>query len=285
MPLFSDAIYSMPSKTFVLGAGFSADAGFPLVRTLSNDLASWIEAEQHPSAKPHLTPNIHGYPQGQFYAGWDTVDPGRSMGFEELMMAVRDQLAATSDQDPCYNFERIMQDACGRLLWNRQRALGRLPSSYENFASWFHEHHLYGQTNAVVCFNWDLLIEKTLTDAKVGWLYTAQSPWVPILKPHGSINWSDYPERGLRAEREWQRISQQSTCRYLSDDPFSDPFENGVNQRLRKLFLPGDPEDHGGARLIWAEAETAIHERDMVMFIGYSLPPDMIRSRLNSSNV
>src|SRR5437899_472356 len=115
--------------------------------------------------------------------------------------------------------------------------------------------------------------------------YTAQSPWVPILKPHGSINWSDYPGRGLRAEREWQRISQQSTCRYLSDDPFSDPFENGVNQRLRKLFLPGDPEDHGGARLIWAEAETAIHERDMVMFIGYSLPPDMIRSRLNSSNV
>src|SRR2546429_6445446 len=82
----------MPSKTFVLGAGFSADAGFPLVRTLSNDLVSWIEAEQHPSAKPHLTPNIHGYPQGQFYAGSDTVDPGRSMRFEELMMAVRDQL-------------------------------------------------------------------------------------------------------------------------------------------------------------------------------------------------
>jgi hypothetical protein len=92
------------------------------------------------------------------------------------------------------------------------------------------------------------------------------------LKPPGSINWSDYPERGLRAEREWQRLSRQSTYRYLSDDPFSDPFENGVNQRLRKLFLPGDPEDHGGARLIWAEAETAIRERDMVVFIGYSLP-------------
>jgi hypothetical protein len=62
----SDAIYSMPSKTFVLGAGFSADAGFPLVRTLSNDLVSWIEAEQHPSAQPHLTPNIHGYQQHTF---------------------------------------------------------------------------------------------------------------------------------------------------------------------------------------------------------------------------
>lgn len=263
----------MRSKTFILGAGFSADAGFPLVRALRNDVLSWIETEQHSSAKPHLTPNVHGYPEGQFYAGLDAIDPEGSMGFEEWMIALRDRLSETHDHDPAYTFERIVRDACGRLLWHKHRTLDHLPVAYQNFASWFHEHHLYGQPNAIVSFNWDLLPEKTLTDAGVGWQYTTQSPGVPILKPHGSINWSDHVERGLRAEsQEWQPIAPPSTYCYIPHSPFSDPFENGANQRLRKLILPGDPEDAGGTSLIWAEAEAAIRERDMVVFIGYSLP-------------
>lgn len=106
----------MPSKTFILGAGFSASAGFPLIRALRHELLSFIEAEQHPSAKPHLTPNIHGYPQGQFYAGLEAIDPARSMGFEELVIALRDRLSSTYEHDPCYNCERILRDGCGRSL-------------------------------------------------------------------------------------------------------------------------------------------------------------------------
>lgn len=263
----------MPSKTFILGAGFSADAGFPLVRDLRKDVLSLIETEGHPSVKPHLTPYLHGYPEGQFYAGLRRIDPHNSMGFEEWTMALRDRLSATYDQDPCYTVDRIVRDACGRLLWQKQRTLDRLPVAYENFASWFHEHHLYGQPNAIVSFNWELVVEKALTDAKVGWRYTTQSPWVAILKSHGSINWSDHLDRGLRAESaEWQRIAPDSPFCYIPSSPFTDPFESGVNQRLRKLILPGDPEDEAGVSLIWAEAREAIRERDAVVFIGYSLP-------------
>ena len=139
----------MPSKTFALGAGFSADAGFPLVRNLRTDVISWIETERHPSAKPHLTPYLHGYPEGQFYAGLKEIDPSGSMGFEELMIAARDRLSATYLHDPTYTLDRILRDACGRLLWHKQRMLDRsIPTAYRNFASWFHEHQSYGQTNA-----------------------------------------------------------------------------------------------------------------------------------------
>jgi hypothetical protein len=234
---------------------------------------SWIEVEQHPSVKPHLTPNLHGFSEGQFYAGLNEIDPEGSMGFEEWMMALRDRLSATHIHDPCYTFDRIVRDGCGRLLRHKMHTLDRLPAAYQNFASWFREHHLYGQTNAIVSFNWDLLAERTLTDARAGWLYTIESPLVPILKPHGSINWSNHVERNLAAESPaWQPIAPRSTYYYIRHDPFSDPFENGTNQFLRKLILPGDPEDAGGARLIWTEAEAAIHERDVVVFIGYSLP-------------
>jgi hypothetical protein len=262
----------MPSKTFVLGAGFSVTAGFPLVRNLRTDVISWIEAEQHPSAKPHLTPYLHGYPEGQFYAGLKEIDPSGSRGFEELMIAARDRLSATYLHDPAYTLDRVLRDACGRLLWHRQRMLDRsAPIAYQNFASWFHEHHSYGQTNAIISLNWDLLAEKVLSDAKAGWLYTTQSPFVPILKPHGSINWSSHLEQGLSSPG-WQPIAPGSTYCYIPDAPFSDPFESGANQRYRKLILPGDPEGAGGANLILQEAENAILDRDTIVFIGYSLP-------------
>jgi len=68
----------MASKTFVLGAGFSFEAGFPLVRGLRKEVISLIEAEKHPSWEPHLRPHLHGYPEGQFYAGCNAVDPSGS---------------------------------------------------------------------------------------------------------------------------------------------------------------------------------------------------------------
>ncbi|HXN28627.1 MAG TPA: hypothetical protein VN902_15980, partial [Candidatus Acidoferrales bacterium] len=145
----------MPSKTFVLGAGFSAGAGFPLVRNLRDLVLNWIETEKHPSWEPHLRPHLHGYPEGQFCAGLTAVDPKGLLGLEELMIALRDRLRDTDDHDPCYVTLRVLRDACGRLLWQRHRSLQELPASYHNFASWMHEHHGNGQTNAIVSLNWD----------------------------------------------------------------------------------------------------------------------------------
>lgn len=263
----------MPSKTFILGAGFSADAGFPLVRNLKSDVLNLIETEEHPSVTPHLTPNLHGHPQGQFYAGRYNVDPDNRMGFEEWMMALRDHLSRTHNHDPAYVFQRILRDGCGRLFWQKQDGFQDLSAGYQNFGSWFHEHDSEGIPNAIISFNWDLVAERVLTHAGVGWQYTVESPLVPILKPHGSINWSNHLEKNLRAESsEWRSIARKSTYSWIPTNPFFDPFESGVNQRLRILLFPGDPEDEGGAGLIWKEAEVAIRERDVVVFIGYSLP-------------
>lgn len=263
----------MPSTVFVLGAGFSAAAGFPLVRQLRQQVISLIETERHPSWEPHLRPHIHGFAQGQFYAGLDAVDPSGSLGLEELMVALRDRLTSTHDLDPCYVTLRVLRDACGRLLWHKHRSLKDLPVIYHNFASWMHEHHGNGQPNAIVSLNWDILAERALWESKARWRYTVHTPWVPVLKPHGSINWSKHLQEGLRAESvDWREISPGSQYSYITRDPFFDPFEQGANQDLRHLLFPGDPEDEQGVAQIWNEAATAIKEREMVAFIGYSLP-------------
>jgi len=263
----------MTSKTFVLGAGFSRGTDFPLVRELRQEVLSWIEKERHPSWEPHLRPNLHGYPEGQFYAGLARVDPEGSLGFEELLMALRNSLTATYEHDPCYVTLRVLRDACGRLLWSKQQMLSELPAAYRNFASWLLEHHGYGQPNAIISLNWDLVAERALSDYRIGWRYSAQPTWVPILKPHGSINWSKHlKERLLADSLDWQQIAPNSPFCYIPRDPFFDPFSEGANQRLRHLIFPGDPEDEAGVDLIWAEAENAIREREVVVFIGYSLP-------------
>jgi hypothetical protein len=190
------------------------------------------------------------------------------------MIALRDRLHDSSDHDPCYVTLRVLRDACGRLLWHQHRLLVELPTIYRNFASWMHEHQDSGQPNAIVSLNWDILAERALSENKVGWQYSVHTPWVPVLKPHGSFNWSKHLNEGLRAEsNDWQPISPGSPYCYIPRDPFFDPFEQGVNQRLRHLLFPGDPEDEKGVAQIWEEAGEAIEEREGVVFIGYSLPP------------
>jgi hypothetical protein len=66
---------------------------------LRHEVFTFIETERHPSAEPHLTPDIHGYAEGQFYAALKAIDPDGSMGFEELMMALRNRLSATYERD------------------------------------------------------------------------------------------------------------------------------------------------------------------------------------------
>jgi hypothetical protein len=106
----------MASKTFILGAGFSAGAGFPLVRDLKEQVLDWIMAKRHPSWECHLQPHLHGLPEGQFYAGLKAVDPNGSLGLEELMVALRDRLKGTHDLDPCNDTLRILRVALSNLV-------------------------------------------------------------------------------------------------------------------------------------------------------------------------
>jgi len=262
----------MSSKTFILGAGFSALARFPLVRNLRAEALSWIKTEKHPSWEPHLKPGVHGYPEGQFCAGLKVADPRGTLGFEELLIALRGGSSAGNRWDPSGVTFRVLRDACGRLLWHRHSSLV-LPEAYRNFASWLREHHDNGKPNAIVSLNWDLVAEIALKSCGIPWRYNSATPLVPVLKPHGSINWSRHVQQGLvPVSSDWQPIAPGSPYCYIADDPFSDPFGAGTNQHLRHLIFPGNSEDENGVTRIWAEVADAIREREVVVFIGYSLP-------------
>lgn len=263
----------MASKTFVLGAGFSALGGMPLVRELRNEVLSRVEKENQPSSGPNFSPSLHGYRTDEFYRGRSEVDPDSSLGFEELLLALHRRLSNAHNSDPCHVTLPVLRYTCAKLLWEKQRALSGLPIEYQNFATWMREHDR-GRRNAIVSLNWDLVVEHALWKKAICWAYTGQTAsHIAILKPHGSINWSRHLEEGLVPDaRHLQPIAHGSPYSFNSRDPFSDPFPQGINQDLRYMILPGDPEEVAGVQLLWDEAERAICQRDIVVFIGYSLP-------------
>jgi hypothetical protein len=228
-----------------------------------------------PRCKPWFEPGNGGFDKGQFYAGLEKVDPTGSLGFEEVLIALGDHLKRADGWDPIYITLDALKDACGHLLWKKQESIRKLPDCYVNFARyWIGAQRFPRRLSAIVSFNWDLLIEKALTDSLIPWTYADSRSDTSILKPHGSINWNDYLSRGLKTEYSgWRPVCPDSTLSYDSSNPLSNPDRDDINPNLRYMIFPGDPESNGvDAERIWKWASKTISERERIVFIGFSLP-------------
>ena len=76
------------ATTFILGAGFSAAAGFPLVRGLRERVVDFLYTDRHPIYDVFLHAG-QGFKDGQFAEGIHLVDPDSQLGFEELLNALQ----------------------------------------------------------------------------------------------------------------------------------------------------------------------------------------------------
>ena len=259
-------------KTFVLGAGFSRTAGFPLVRDLRPAVVRFIEEHPQPDWLADLKPGAKGFRLGQFYEGLAAVDSSGTLGFEELLIAL--QCFRDDPIHPANRTRTILESGCARLFWEIQTSLV-LPRCYHNFAAWLFPRAGLPKHN-VVSFNWDLVLERALQDQGSNWFYSRITDnSVGVLKPHGSINWSNHRGHGLTADSDaWSKAVLDGTLDCLREDRFQDPFDSGINEQFRYLILPGDADDGSlkAAQPIWELVQTAITRSDTVVFIGYSLP-------------
>jgi hypothetical protein len=265
------------TKTFVLGAGFSAAQDFPLVGGLKDRVVRSIEAERHALYRTFLEPGNGGHTRGQFYAGLDQIQKAGKFEFEELLIALRHRLKRGDSTDPCHVTEMVLRSGCARLLWCIHNSISRLETCYIHFSKWLAPDGGRKSGNAIASFNWDVLAERTLYDSSIPWGYCASlSSGVPILKPHGSINWSRHLQENLRADYpDWLPIGPASKLCFDAANPFANPDLDEANPDHRCMISPGDPElpvDDSDILQIWKEAEETIRGRDILIFIGYSLP-------------
>ncbi|MEJ2147817.1 MAG: hypothetical protein P8020_22100 [Acidobacteriota bacterium] len=265
--------YDIPT-TFVLGAGFSAAQQFPLMSGLKERVIHFLEAERHSSYKSHLE-ETDWFSNGQFYEGLRIADPDKRLGLEELLIEIKKHLV--DGQSPCHVTERVLKTGTARLWWCISSSIWQVEQTYRSFAK--HLGSAKGRWHAVT-FNWDLLLEQACIEAGVRWSYSLDEAIdkgdVPILKPHGSINWNSFRQQGLSPEYQgWRAISPGSTISYDADNPLRNPDMQEVNPLLRWCLYPGDPdlpESHSDIQNLWRDVTQSLRNSARVVFIGYSLP-------------
>ncbi len=266
----------MRHKTvFVLGAGFSCHGGIPLVQQLRAEVLQWIEANKNRDllkTYPFTLPEP-GYPQGKFRAGLEFVDRGQ--GFEELLIDLK---RAVSECPVAFQTYTVLRRACVLLLWEKHQGLRqRLADVYSCFA------RQVTSVLGVISLNWDLVCETALEREGRAWSYAPGSR-IPIIKPHGSINWTNH----LQARQDclietppgFSPIADGMTISCYTCNPFEDPLLPYDDESLRHMLFPGDPEvldiDGEGVQKdvgkLWEAARALILSAEQVVFIGYSLP-------------
>jgi hypothetical protein len=190
------------------------------------------------------------------------------------------------EEPACVQTFKVLRRACARLLWAKQSALATVPSSYRNFA------RAVRNELGVISFNWDLVCERSLEMEMVPWGYSSRNAHIPVIKPHGSLNWTNHLMqkdwgRSITNPKDFARIDPDSTISYRPEQQFEDPLLSDSDD-YRCLIFPGCNEllDHeAGAcasaekKRIWQEATSLIDHANCVAFIGYSLPSYDLEAR------
>ncbi len=274
------------NRVFVLGAGFSAHAGYPLVWGLRKPVLETI-LDDHDGLYFWCERWREEFTEGLNAADIALSTAGKNPEhcFEELLLHLRgvrttDAAAMTTD--------RILRCAIGRYLWERNSC--DLKEEYRNFIS--HAKRAIG----LISFNWDILLESALWQAGTLWEYKLCNAPLPLIKPHGSINWSSHIYQGASGDPMWHNLFPGSGLCWIRprstddqstepDPAFQDPFPDCSNSDLNYMLFPGDPdspeETAGDAisekavsdrRTLWEHACLLIGKSDEVVFLGYSLP-------------
>lgn len=261
--------------TFILGAGFSAEQQFPLLRGLRSRVLHFLEAERHSSYEWFLTASDE-FPCGQFYEGLQRIDRTAALGFEELLIACRRHLATADQSDPCFVTDRVLRIGTARMLWCMTWFARPVERCYREFARWLTRG--LGDRH-VITFNWDILVEQALSELGSSWQYAAghETTQPTILKPHGSINWSGWAKNPSNSSPHsgWTPVGPGSRLRFDLSNPLGNPDTYELHPDLRVCLYPGDPdlpEHDPDVSLIWKDVGAVIDSSDEVVFIGYSLP-------------
>ena len=277
-------------NTYVLGAGASLHAGYPLARDLGNDLLDWLRLGKLQHTLTDHCGNIQ-----QVHDLYGTLD-----NLERILTDLR-------DPDPTSPATAIGPAVRSCLLDSFLISIPEyfydrlLLSSGLFYERWAREKVEEG--DVVITFNYDVACERELRRRGVweigdGYGFSLglnlQSSRVEVLKLHGSANWLTIPFGGMRmgqvspeetlggrpviyGSRQFDSLGySREIC-----DPACEYSPNAAGRPA--LIMPGphkrffsvtsfgrELEEFWGS--LWLKAEDALASSQNIVIIGYSLP-------------
>lgn len=309
-------------RVFIIGAGFSKQAGMPLATELTPLLRRKFKEYNHREALEWLD-------WLDERVNWmnDKSGNGRHVPnieelfdlahFDALIWKTRQQICPVGrgcGDTPFYTAESIaawlsyMEDNLRDVIWNQQEAaLGKL-DRIDGFTA------MLGGDDTVITFNYDTLIEQSISKANRPWQYGFQienRDGTRILKMHGSINWGVVPRdqicafgypvlfqkddknvRGTTHEPTGE-IEHDYVLLRIPDDKLANRIKNRMLQMSNKQYSIGiaglgryKPLDTlPGSGPAWHNAGRALYQADEIYAIGFSLSPFDTMARLHFAGV
>jgi hypothetical protein len=256
-------------RVFLLGAGASKSWGLPLTNELFPLALTKVPKHQSRTRirdfikyqYPHFTKRWRNYPPFEEFLSLvdvylefaDVIKRGHSFSPSDVARIKNELLLAISDVllEPLPKAERSRVAKFAKLL---------------------------GAGDAVITFNWDLLVEEALYDLNKEWEYKLTDGAISILKPHGSLDWFD---------------SKEASIDRKSIFPLNEKFKRiQVFKRFRAPRIPTPAVPvilppvinkkivYEELQAIWRDAWLALRHASEIYVIGYSLPPEDLHARL-----
>jgi hypothetical protein len=255
-------------RVFLLGAGASKSWGLPL----TNELFPLALKDVPKREDRTLIRNFIRYQYPHFHRGWHNYPL-----FEEFLSLVDVYLDFADVIKRSHSFkiedvERIREELLLAIpaVLHGARAKAAHPR-VRKFAA------LLQPGDAVVSFNWDLLVEEALDHLGKDWEYSLREDAISILKPHGSLDWFDSNDVAtikkdllFPLNRKYKRILVFRRFRAPQISP------------VVPVILPpviNKKIDYKELQSIWRDAWRALRYATEIYILGYSLPPEDLHAR------
>ncbi len=259
----------MNKKTvYVLGAGFSKQAGCPTVpEFISKNVILRLKKRLSKHEKQKLTSLqsywnyriTEGYCESNIESIFNHVSAAKYLSMESM----------TESDTSNYDAQNIYDD----LQWFILKTLKiytkkKIPKGYYRFVK-----EILQSQDTVITFNYDLVLEKVFNDLKIPFDYGISEPQKGdrlILKLHGSANWvyckncgHSYPTREYSGLDALLGKIKCHNCKAKKIEPILIP---------PTLYKDYQDQERGGLiRWIWSKANEELYTAENVVFIGFSM--------------
>jgi len=234
--------YEKPHRLFVLGAGFSRDAGIPI----ASDVMSFVRQRISAAIEPDIVET-----KGIFFDYLRRRDPEQKMSFDELARAM------FADRSEAL---RTLRLGCLKAFWEVSDR--QIPEGYRHFV------RKAARSLGVVLWNWDVTVERAASEAGLDWTYyfSQENVSIRIVKLHGSLNWVYTPGARPVAKDAWAEPYPE--VYYLRESPFVEADPRLILEAT-PMILPGESEFLGP---LWQAAEALLARAGRLVFIGCGFP-------------
>ncbi len=258
----------MNKTVYVLGAGFSRDAGCPTVSEfISKKTISRLKKTLNAAEKKKLK-SLQSYWDYRIEEGY--CESNIESVFNHVSAARYLFMESTTESDESnYDAENIYNDLQWFILKTlKESTKKKIPKEYEKFVK-----EILQPQDVIISFNYDLILEKTFIDSNISIDYGISEPEKDdrlILKLHGSANWvyckncnHSYPTNDYSG---LDTLLGKIKC------------NNCKKNNLKPILIPPtmykdyqDQELGGMIQGLWARANEELYTADNIVFIGFSM--------------